>query len=638
MLKAIQFVAGCVLFTALLAVGAARADVSASWSTNADGDWSVGANWDGGSAAIGAAGTASFTNAITANRIVTVDSSPWTIGNLTFTNTGIYGWTITNGILNLAGATITVNAGSTATIASAISNTVGLTKGGDGTINFNGTTTLGSLVTKVNTRSGSIIIGNAATLSVGTGSSSVLTIGNSSGQSDSTSILDASASPSVIINVGTIALSKVSSTGQNSVGTLKLGLTNTITASTGITIALAASTNPQNTGTVTTATNSTTTIYTPSIQMGGYYGNGTFRTGSGSTITIAGISGGRTSITLNDHVRSSWSESNSDIMDLSGSTASLMLNSLKVVPNANYSSDTVTGTFTMSTNIANHLDISGAGNTVIIGSGSAGTVNATNTIGYLDATSAITSTDNSTAILIANSTGGTINGTLNLLGGTLTITTTGSAIGSSGSNGTSRLNLNNFTLIAGASSTNWMSGLTVATLTNNVTFNTGTNSIVIPQAFSGNGCLIKSGAGMLTLGGSNTYSGSTAVSNGTLLVDGMITNSVTAASRAAFGGTGIVRGNVELLPGASAVFTQGAPLTIAGSFKLNNNTVRLILPDGLTNGVYRLANFNASGSSGKFAPMAVIDSGSALGLPTISMGAGTVDLKVVVPGTVIVVR
>jgi len=135
MRKAIQFVACIVLSGALLAAGTAQADLSASWNTNADGNWSVGANWDGGSAAIGTSGTASFTNAITANRIVTVDSSPWTIGNLTFTNTGIYGWTITNGTLNLAGATITVNAASTATVASVISNTAGLTKIGAGTLN-----------------------------------------------------------------------------------------------------------------------------------------------------------------------------------------------------------------------------------------------------------------------------------------------------------------------------------------------------------------------------------------------------------------------------------------------------------------------------------------------------------------------
>ncbi len=99
------------------------------------------------------------------------------------------------------------------------------------------------------------------------------------------------------------------------------------------------------------------------------------------------------------------------------------------------------------------------------------------TLANLDATSAIASTDNSTAILIGNrvaSASGSCTGTLNLNGGTLTITTTGTAIGSGGSGGTSNLNLDGGVILkAGAPSTAWIQGLTKAKIkTGGVTFDT----------------------------------------------------------------------------------------------------------------------------------------------------------------------
>lgn len=62
----------------------ARADVSAAWDQDADGVWSAPGNWAGGVAPTGTTGTATFGNAITAGRAVTLDSSPWTINALSF--------------------------------------------------------------------------------------------------------------------------------------------------------------------------------------------------------------------------------------------------------------------------------------------------------------------------------------------------------------------------------------------------------------------------------------------------------------------------------------------------------------------------------------------------------------------------
>jgi autotransporter-associated beta strand protein len=113
------------------------ADVSTNWTATANGNWSDGANWAGGNAATGTTGKAYFTNAIPASLTVTVNSSPWTINSLTFSNSGAYGWSLTSGTLDLAGTTptITVNgSGSTATVYSTLSGTNGLTKAGTGTL------------------------------------------------------------------------------------------------------------------------------------------------------------------------------------------------------------------------------------------------------------------------------------------------------------------------------------------------------------------------------------------------------------------------------------------------------------------------------------------------------------------------
>ncbi|MEI7902445.1 MAG: autotransporter-associated beta strand repeat-containing protein, partial [bacterium] len=125
-----------------LAAGGARADQTASWTNSAAGNWSAGGNWDGGIAATGTTGVAYFTNAITGNRTVTVNATPWTINGLVFGNTGAYGFTVASGTLNLAGTTptITVNAGSTGTVSSILSSSAGagLVKEGAGKLTLNG--------------------------------------------------------------------------------------------------------------------------------------------------------------------------------------------------------------------------------------------------------------------------------------------------------------------------------------------------------------------------------------------------------------------------------------------------------------------------------------------------------------------
>lgn len=87
------------------------------------------------------------------------------------------------------------------------------------------------------------------------------------------------------------------------------------------------------------------------------------------------------------------------------------------------------------------------------------------------------------------------------------------------------------------------------------------NDISVANAISGTGSLTQLGGGKLTLGGTNTYTGATAVSNGTLEISdsGSIISNVTVASGATLGGTGTAADTVavsgSIAPGTSGIGT-----------------------------------------------------------------------------------
>ena len=79
-------------------------------------------------------------------------------------------------------------------------------------------------------------------------------------------------------------------------------------------------------------------------------------------------------------------------------------------------------------------------------------------------------------------------------------------------------------------------------------------------AISGTGAIIKSGTGALTLSGSsNSYSGTTTINGGSLLVNGAITGTgaITVANTATLGGTGTVAGVVSVSSGGTVAPGNG---------------------------------------------------------------------------------
>jgi autotransporter-associated beta strand protein len=153
------------------------------WTVDANGLWSATENWSGGTIADGSTSTASFTNNITADRIVSLDSSR-TLNKLVFSDsvTATPGsWLIDNNgnaanILTLGGTTptLTVNAlgtGKTAEISAIISGSTASTKLGGGTLVLSGannfTSSLSMGATSGTTQTGGIIIMNNPSASIG---------------------------------------------------------------------------------------------------------------------------------------------------------------------------------------------------------------------------------------------------------------------------------------------------------------------------------------------------------------------------------------------------------------------------------------------------------------------------------------
>ena len=159
------------------------------------------------------------------------------------------------------------------------------------------------------------------------------------------------------------------------------------------------------------------------------------------------------------------------------------------------------------------------------------------------------------------------------------------------------------------------------------------DNFTVPNSISGTGTLTQAGSGVVTLTASNSFSGATVVNSGTLLVNGVLSGSLTNAAESTIGGRGtnigpvnvsgaiqpsavsgtpstFTSGDLNLSTGATLTFDLSGTSTTAGSgsndllqvngnLNANNNAVSLNFAGVPQTGVaYTLINYSGSSPSG----------------------------------------
>jgi autotransporter-associated beta strand protein len=137
--------------------------------------------------------------------------------------------------------------------------------------------------------------------------------------------------------------------------------------------------------------------------------------------------------------------------------------------------------------------------------------------------------------------------------------------------------INAGTLQVGAGGTSGSIGTGNVTANGVLAFNRS-DSVTLTNVISGAGSLEQRGSGTLTLDATNTYSGTTTVSNGTLVINGENSAALTTVYAGTLGGTGTFYGPVTLeagttlAPGASVgTLTINSDLSIGGNVAIEVN-------------------------------------------------------------------
>ena len=133
------------------------------------------------------------------------------------------------------------------------------------------------------------------------------------------------------------------------------------------------------------------------------------------------------------------------------------------------------------------------------------------------------------------------------------------------------------------------------------------------RSHPGKTTIVKEGTGYWRLTGKNTYSGTTTVNSGQLIIDGTHTGTgaVTVKSGATLSGKGSIAGNVKFESGSTfqsnGIFGSGQAITFNGSVSINNG-VTLVLGDGTNStklydgNTIQVFNGSASGTFSQILP------------------------------------
>ncbi len=487
------------------------------WINIAGGNWGTSNNWNGGLIASGVSYIADFsTIGITGSRTVTLDSAR-TIGGLKFgTTTGSQSWFLsgTNTLTLDAGGgnvpAIAVNQ-NTATISTPMAGSYGFSKTGGGTLTLNGTNAVGGGLTvnagTVNISGGSTTFGSGtSTVGYLTGSGNLTMTGGSLAMAGELQVGGSDRSGSQYVATGAVTVANATL----SVGALTVARANYLDNSMSGTVTV-------NSGGTLISTNDVILEYAGTGRGKLALNGGNFIVGPAAAkwlmVGFYDSGGGELAIT-NGNL---FLENGTSIkMCISGNTGSNVVN--QVGGNVTFYSDA-------------GVTIGGGGNLDLNYAGGATSTN-----------------------------------TYNLNGGTLTVP----QIISSSSSAARIFNFNGGTLKPAASTTAFFnSGVAgAANVRNNGAIIDATNfSLTIGQALvhstiasdsATDGGLRKNGGGTLTLGNTNTYTGSTTINAGTLALG-------SAGSIASSRIISVAGGAMLDVSAVTGGFTLGAAQTLSGS-------------------------------------------------------------------------
>ena len=493
--------------------------ISGMWTNNASGNWGASNNWSGGAVANGMSRIADF-SAIdaTVNPIVTLDSAR-TIGGLRFGDlAGSQTWI-------LAGAnTLTLDGGggitpaiavnqNTATISAPLSGSYGFTKTGKGMLTLNGTENVGGGLT---VSAGTVNISGGST-TFGSGTSSV---GYLTGSGNLTMTGGA------LAMAGELRVAGSDQNGSQYAATGAVTVTNATLSVGSLTVARANYLDNSISGAVTLNSGGTLISTNDAILQFAGAGRGKLALNGGNFIVGP---------TATRWLMVGYYDSGAGELDITNGNLFLENGtSLKLCRSGNTGGNVVNQ---VGGNVTFYSDTG-----VTVGGG-----------GNLD----------------LNFAGGaTSTNTYNLNGGTLTVPQVGATSGA----GNSTFNFNGGTLKSAAGGATFMQGLTRANIRNfGAKIDTAGASVTIGQALlhsaiSGDnatdGGLTKSGAGILTLGNTNTFTGTTIINTGALALSssGSIANSrsISVAGGAVFDVSAVIGG-----------FALGAAQTLSGNGSVN---------------------------------------------------------------------